>query len=166
MRQTKILTLFIIILCFNQILHGQIDTNKRYIEKLVIKSDLKIKTISILLKNKTSELKFNTDSIINVAFFKNDTISLKVHINDFEFNIENFNSYFNYCVFSHKVEININNQKTSCTQIYVFDGSGNEYGYPINCPDHINSETPMNYISILTFGNINKDQKQYQVLGH
>jgi hypothetical protein len=155
-----------ILLAFSRVIFGQIDTTKRYIENLIIKSDIKFSDISVSFQNKTSKINFDNDSIQNIAFYKNDNVTLKIRLDKFEFELKEFESYFHYCDFTHQVKIIIDKQKIFCTQIIVNDGSGNEYGYTLNCPEKLDRTTPQNYVDIWTFGKINPDPKAYQTLWH
>ena len=93
-------------------------------------------------------------------------MTLKIHLNDFDLNIENLNTFLNNCGLTYQIEISINNPK-SCTQIIGFDGcNGIEWRANVNCPDNFNNETIVNIVTLVTMSEINPDQKQYKILEH
>ncbi|HKC68346.1 MAG TPA: hypothetical protein VKG26_08955 [Bacteroidia bacterium] len=158
---------FIVIFVFTTLnLLAQIDANKRYIALLYVKPDTALKNVTISLLNKTSELKYTTDTIRNLAFFYEDTVSLKITTDSLNLEIKNLSEFLTYTDFAYAIEIKLCEIKTACTQISVLDGRvEEEYGVILNCPDdEDNLFGKINLLYIWTYTKINPNPNTYKTL--
>lgn len=158
------LALIFIVFTFCNNIWAQIDTNKRYISKLIFKSEIEFRDISVVFQDSSSQLVFHEDSLENIAFYKNDKLTLKIHLDEFELQINEFSSFFDYCDFTYEVTFWIAKQKTQCTNIVIWSSRGNTYAGTANCVEVSTGKSPRNYIDIVSRGKISFDQKIYKIL--
>ena len=163
---SRLIIFILFTICFSRLLSSQIDTNKRYICNLTIKSDTVLSNLNFILKNKRSVIKkTETYFISNLAFYKNDSIEMIIEYNNAQMRLINFSSYFPYSDFSHSVVFHLYHKTTPYIMISQFDGrSGNEIVIDVNGRIIDNKKTPYHFIEIGTSNAIQLDKNTYETL--